>query len=314
MLVYTGRRLLVSIVTVLLTATITFSLVHIVPGNPVQIILGMQATPAEIATLTKELNLNLPVWQQYLIWLHGLAEGQLGTSLIYQQPVLSLIAKALPHTIELSALALALALAVAFPLGLYIGYRARRPVDHVVSGFATLGAVVPGFVWGLVFIYVFVLRLRVAQIAGIASTSGAEWVNPTSYLLPAIALALGIAPSLIQVLRSEVTELYATDFVRTARSKGLSETRVAIHEVFRNALLPMMTIVGTQFGLLLSGVVIIENIFSIPGMGNLLVSGVFNRDYPVILGSVLVLGTIIIVINLLVDIAYGLVDPRISYQ
>jgi peptide/nickel transport system permease protein len=313
-LVYTIRRLLVSVVTLLLTATITFSLIHLVPGNPVEIILGLQATPTEIATLTRELHLNLPVWQQYLLWLKGLAGGQLGTSLIYNQPVVSLIAQALPRTLELSAVALVLALLVALPLGLFIGLRARSGVDQVVSAVATIGAVVPGFVWGLVFIYVFVLRLHVAQIEGIANTSGREWVNPLSYLLPAVALALGLAPSLVQVLRTEVIEIARADFVRTARSKGMSGLRVAVHDIFRNALLPMFTIVGTQFGLLLSGVVIIENIFSIPGMGNLLVTGVFNRDYPVILGSVLVLGAVIIVINLLVDLAYGLIDPRISYR
>jgi peptide/nickel transport system permease protein len=313
MLIYTLRRLLVSVVTLLLTATITFSLIHLVPGNPVDIILGLQATPAEIATLTHELHLNLPVWQQYLIWLRDLASGRLGTSLIYNQPVLSLIGQALPRTLELSAVALVLALMAALPVGLYIGLRARTGIDHVVGALSTIGAVVPGFVWGLVFIYAFVYRLHIAQIAGIANTSGAEWVNPLSYLLPAITLALGLAPSLVQVLRTEVMEISRADFVRTARMKGMSELRVAVHDIFRNALLPLFTIVGTQFGLLLSGVVIIENIFSIPGMGNLLVNGVFNRDYPVILGSVLVLGTVIIVINLLVDLAYGLIDPRISY-
>jgi len=314
MLAYAVRRLAVSVVTLILTATITFSLVHLVPGSPVEIILGLQATSAEIATLTRELHLNLPVWQQYLDWLGGLAHGQLGTSLVYHQPVLSLVAQALPHTLELSLVAVVMSLVVALPVGVYIGYRARTGVDQGVSAAATVGAVVPGFVWGLVFIYVFVYRLHVAQIAGIASISTAEWVNPLSYVLPAVALGLGLAPSLIQVLRTEVIEVYRADFVRTARSKGMSELRVAIHDVLRNALLPLLTVVGTQFGLLLSGVVIIENIFSIPGVGNLLVGGVFNRDYPVILGTVLVLGAIIIVINLLVDLAYGLIDPRVSYQ
>lgn len=314
MLVYTLRRLLVSVVTLLLTATITFSLIHLVPGNPVQIILGLQATSGEIATLTRELHLNLPVWQQYLVWLGSLAHGRLGTSLIYNQPVVTLVAQALPHTIELSAVAVVLALIAALPLGLFIGLRARTGADATISALGTVGAVVPGFVWGLVFIYVFVLRLHVAQIAGIANTSGNEWVNPFSYLLPAVALALGLAPSLLQVLRTEVIEIARADYVRTARSKGMSPLRVAVHDIFRNALLPLLTILGTQFGLLLSGVVIIENIFSIPGMGNLLVSAVFNRDYPVILGSVLVLGAIIVLINLLVDLTYGLIDPRISYR
>lgn len=314
MLAYTVRRLLVSVVTLVLTATITFSLIHLVPGNPVEIILGLQATPSEIATLTRELHLNLPIWQQYFLWLQGLAQGRLGTSLIYHQPVIFLIEQALPHTVELSIVALVMALLVSIPLGLYIGLRARTTVDHVVSAMTTIGAVVPGFVWGLVFIYVFVLRLHVAEIVGIANTSNAEWVSPFSYVLPAVTLALGLAPSLIQVLRSEVTEIYLSDYVRTARSKGMSEFRVAFHDVLRNATLPMLTLVGTQVGLLLSGVVIIENIFSIPGMGNLLVTAVFNRDYPVILGSVLVLGAIIILINLLVDLMYGLIDPRISYR
>ena len=313
MFVYALRRLAISVLTLLLTATITFSLIHLVPGNPVEIILGLQATPQEIATLTRELHLNLPVWQQYLVWLRGLVVGRLGTSLVYNQPVTTLIAQALPRTLELSLVAIVLALLVALPVGLVIGRLARTTVDQTVSALSTIGAVVPGFVWGLVFIYVFVYRLRVAEIVGIANISGAEWIDPLSYLLPAVALALGLAPSMIQVLRTEVVEIYRADYVRTARSKGMPELRVAVHEVFRNALLPMLTIVGTQFGLLLSGVVIIENIFSIPGVGNLLVTAVFNRDYPVILGSVLTLGAIIVLINLIVDLLYALVDPRISY-
>lgn len=314
MLVYALRRLLVSVLTLILTATITFSLVHLVPGNPVEIILGVGATPAEIHTLTAELRLNLPLWQQYVDWMGSALTGHLGNSIIYNQPVVGLIAQALPHTIELSLVALVISLLIAVPLGLYAGIMARLRPDRIISSATTLGVVVPGFVWGLVLIYVFVLRLHWAAITGIANTGTGVWLSPFAYLLPAISLCVGLIPSVTQVLRAETQEVARADYIRTARMMGFSSWRISIHDVLRNSVIPVTTHLGTQIGFLLSGVVIIENIFSIPGMGNLLVSAVFNRDYPVILGCVLVLGAIVILINLLVDLAYALLDPRISYR
>jgi peptide/nickel transport system permease protein len=314
MLVFALRRLAVSILTLLLTATITFSLIHLIPGNPVQVILGVGATPAEVRTLTAQLRLNLPIAQQYVDWMAATLTGHLGSSIVYHQPVLGLIAQAMPRTVELSLVCLILSLLVAVPLGLYSGLTARLRPDRIISAATTLGVVVPGFVWGLVLIYVFVLRLHWTTITGIANSGTASWLNPLAYLLPAISLALGLIPSVTQVLRAETQEVARADYIRTARMMGFSGLRIAIHDVLRNSVIPVTTHLGTQIGFLLSGVVIIENIFSIPGMGNLLVSAVFNRDYPVILGCVVVLGAIVIVINLLVDLAYAVLDPRISYR
>lgn len=314
MLQYLLRRVLLSIPTAFIVVTIVFSLVHLVPGNPAVVILGVQASSADVKMLEHQLHLNLPIWQQYLDWLGQLLQGHLGTSLINQVPVTHLIFESLPRTLELSLVALALAIVIGVPAGLFAGFYHGRLWDRMSLYLATVGVVLPGFVIALLFIYVFTYRLHWLQITGIAHTGTAAWINPLAYLVPGLTLAFSVMSPLMRILRTEVRSVAESDYIRTIRAAGAPERRIIWKWTFKNALIPMITFLGTQLGILLGGVVIIEQIFSIPGMGNLLVTGIFNKDYPVVQGSVLIMAFIVIVVNLAVDVVYGLIDPRISYQ
>ena len=179
---------------------------------------------------------------------------------------------------------------------------------------STTGVVLPGFVIGLLLIYIFTYRLHWLAITGIAHTGTAAWINPLAYILPGFTLAIGLASPLMRVLRGEVMTVASSDYIRTMRMMGVSERRLLWKWTLKNALIPSVTFLGTQLGLLMGGVVIIENIFSIPGMGNLIVTGIFNKDYPVVQGAILVMAFMVIVVNLLVDLLYAAIDPRISYQ
>lgn len=314
MVQYLIRRVFLSILTALLVATIVFSLVHLVPGNPAVVILGIQASPADIRTLDAELHLNLPLWRQYLDWLGSLVQGHLGTSMIFHEPVTTLLFQSLPRTIELSLVALVLAILIGVPIGVLAGAREKGIWDRFSLGMSTTGVVLPGFVIGLLLIYVFTYRLHWLAITGVAHTGTAAWINPLAYVLPGLTLAIGLASPLMRVLRGEVITVASSDYIRTMRMMGISERRLLWKWVFKNALIPSITFLGTQLGLLMGGVVIIENIFSIPGMGNLIVTGIFNKDYPVVQGAILVMAFMVIIVNLLVDLLYAVIDPRISYR
>lgn len=311
---YLVRRILLSIPTALLVVTIVFSLVHLVPGNPAVVILGVQATPADVRILDAELHLNLPLWQQYTDWLGQLVQGHLGSSMIFHEPVTTLIFQSLPRTIELSLVALVLAIVIGVPIGVLAGSRDKGVWDRISLGLSTTGVVLPGFVIGLLLIYVFTYRLHWLSITGIAHTGTAAWINPLAYVLPGVTLALGLAGPLMRVLRGEILTAAASDYTRTMRMMGISERRILWKWTFKNALIPSITFLGTQLGLLMGGVVIIENIFSIPGMGNLIVTGIFNKDYPVVQGAIVVMAFMVIVVNLIVDVLYAVIDPRISYR
>lgn len=314
MVQYVVRRLLLSLVTAWLVATIVFSLVHLVPGNPALVILGVQASPADVHRLDQELHLNLPVWRQYGDWLGQLLMGHLGTSLIYNEPVIHLIFQSLPRTIELSLVAMILSVIIGVPVGLLAGFHHGGLWDRLSLGIATLSVVLPGFVIALVFIYLFTFRLHWMAIAGIAHTGISPWINPLVYLVPGLTLAIGLAGPLMRVLRVEVMEAAGSDYIRTVRMMGISERRILWKWVLKNALIPGLTFLGTQLALLMGGVVIIEEIFAIPGMGSLIVTAIFNKDYPVVQGGILAMAFMVIIVNFLVDTVYALIDPRISYH
>lgn len=314
MVQYVLRRLLLSLVTAWLVATIVFSLVHLVPGNPALVILGVQASPADVHRLDQELHLNLPVWHQYGDWLGQLLMGHLGTSLIYNEPVIHLIFQSLPRTIELSLVAMILSVIIGVPVGLLAGFHHGGLWDRLSLGIATLSVVLPGFVIALVFIYLFTFRWHWMEIAGIAHTGISPWSNPLVYLVPGLTLAIGLAGPLMRVLRVEVMEAAGSDYIRTVRMMGISERRILWKWVFKNALIPGLTFLGTQLALLMGGVVIIEEIFAIPGMGSLIVTAIFNKDYPVVQGGILAMAFMVIIVNFLVDTVYALIDPRISYH
>lgn len=310
---YIVRRLVLAIPVLLLVSVGTFLLIHLVPGNPAATILGEYASPKAIAALDLQLGLDRPLPVQFGVWLAALVHGNLGSSLVYSTPVSQMILARFPVTLELTVLSLGMSLALALPFGIAAGRRPNSLVDYVSRILSLAGVSMPIFWMALVLIYIFGLVLRVLPTEGFVPLSQGLGANLASLVLPAFAQALALMATTVRLLRSELMEALQQDFVRTARAKGVSERHVVTRHALRNALLPVVTAVGLQFGALLGGVVITETIFGLPGMGSLIVNSIFARDFPVVQGTVLVFALIVVVVNLLVDVTYAYIDPRIKY-
>jgi peptide/nickel transport system permease protein len=298
------RRLLSALVTVVGVATLVFFLIHLIPGDPVDRILGDSARPADREALRTALGLDAPVSVQFGHFLAGLTRLDLGDSIVSGRPVVSLIAQHLPATLQLAAAALAIALLVAVPLGVIAARRRGTRLDSLAMGFSLLGVSIPNFWLGPMLILVFSLWL------GWTPVSGREGLD--SLVLPALTLGTSLAAVLARMVRSSLLEVLEEDFMRTARAKGLDENTVVWRHGLRNALLPVVTLVGLQLGALLGGAVITETVFSWPGIGLLLVDAIQARDYPVVQGCVLTISTTYVLVNLGTDLVYGVIDPRIE--
>ena len=298
------RRLLSALVTVVGVATLVFFLIHLIPGDPVDRILGDSARPADREALRTALGLDAPVSVQFGGFLAGLVRLDLGNSIVSGRPVVSLIARHLPATLQLAAGALAIALLVAVPLGVIAARRRGTRLDSLAMGFSLLGVSIPNFWLGPMLILVFSLWL------GWTPVSGREGL--ASLVLPALTLGTSLAAVLARMVRSSLLEVLEEDFMRTARAKGLDENTVVWRHGLRNALLPVVTLVGLQLGALLGGAVITETVFSWPGIGLLLVDAIQARDYPVVQGCVLTISTTYVLVNLGTDLVYGVIDPRIE--
>ena len=298
------RRLLSALVTVVGVATLVFFLIHLIPGDPVDRILGDSARPADREALRTALGLDAPVSVQFGGFLAGLVRLDLGDSIVSGRPVVSLIARHLPATLQLAAGALAIALLVAVPLGVIAARRRGTRLDSLAMGFSLLGVSIPNFWLGPMLILVFSLWL------GWTPVSGREGL--ASLVLPALTLGTSLAAVLARMVRSSLLEVLEEDFMRTARAKGLDENTVVWRHGLRNALLPVVTLVGLQLGALLGGAVITETVFSWPGIGLLLVDAIQARDYPVVQGCVLTISTTYVLVNLGTDLVYGVIDPRIE--
>jgi peptide/nickel transport system permease protein len=306
-LTYVVRRVLVAIPTLLGVATVVFSLLRLLPGDPASLIAGPTATPESIANIRHQLGLDQPIWQQYLDFLGRLLHGDLGISSRTGQPVLQEIATRAPYTAELALTSLVLAIAVGVAAGVVAATRRNTGADLGISGGAVFGVSMPVYWLGLMLIIVFAVRLRVLPAAG-----NDEGV--LSLVLPTVTLALFSMGLVARQTRSAMLEVLGQDFVRTARAKGAGRRAVLIRHALRNALLPIVTTIGLQFGTLLGGAVITESVFAWPGMGRLLLDSIGSRDYPVVQGVVLLLSVAFITINLLTDLVYAYVDPRIRYS
>jgi len=306
-LTYVVRRLLVAIPTVFGVATVVFFLQKLLPGDPAIIIAGPQATPEAIANIRRQLGLDQPLWHQYLSFLGGLVHGDLGISSRTGAPVIQEIATRAPYTAELAIASLALAILVGVAAGVIAATRRAGPTDLGISGSAVFGVSMPVYWLGLMLIIVFAVRLRVLPAAG----TDEGWL---SLVLPTVTLALFSMGLITRQTRSAMLEVLGQDFVRTARAKGAGRRSVLIRHALRNALLPIVTTIGLQFGILLGGAVITESVFAWPGMGRLLLDSISARDYPVVQGVVLLLSVAFITINILTDLVYAYVDPRIRYS
>jgi len=300
---YLGRRIVALIPVALGVATLTFALIHLVPGDPVLAMLGDFAAPADVVQMRHELKLDLPLWQQYLYFLSGIVRGDLGESTSQHEPVARLIRERFPATLELAFAGLFVAILLAFPLGLIAGANPGGTADLGAMGFAILGISVPHLYLGPLLMIVFSLDLGWFPLTGRGGLS--------HLVLPAVTLGTAPAAIIARMLRQSLVQVLETDYMRTARSKGLSRAAAVLHHGLRNALTPVVTLLGLQAGALLTGSIVVEMIFSWPGLGRLMITAINSRDYPLVEGCVLVFALSYVVVNMLTDLVYSVVDPRI---
>jgi ABC-type dipeptide/oligopeptide/nickel transport system permease component len=278
-------------------------MIHIVPGDPVEQMLGEGAAPGELTQLRHALELDQPLFTQYGHYLRQLAHGDLGQSLKYQAPVRRVVFDRYPATLQLAFLALFVCAAIAIPAGILAAYRRGHFADRAVGVFTLFGLAIPNFALGPVLILVFSIELGILPVSGRA--------GPLSYILPAATLGAALAAILTRMVRGAMLEELSSDYVRTARAKGLGTAAVLFRHAFRNALIPVITILGLQFGTLLAGTIVTETIFSWPGIGRLTVQAISSRDYPLLQGCILVISVSYVLVNLFTDLLYSFVDPRV---
>jgi ABC-type dipeptide/oligopeptide/nickel transport system permease component len=300
------RRVLLTIPVLLGVATLVFALIHLVPGDPVQAMLGETASPQDVADLRTRLGLDRPLHVQYVAFLKGAATGDLGASLRTSQPVTAAILERLPATLELAVASMTVALLIALPLGIIAAVRAGTLVDHAATTVALLGISVPNFWLGPLLAIVFSVLLGWFPVSGRGTLA--------HLVLPAVTLGAPLAAILARMTRASLLEELRELYVLAARARGVSRMRAILRHAFRNSLIPIVTVVGLQCGAVLTGAVITETIFAWPGVGRLLIQSITFRDYPLVQGCILFIAVIYVSVNLVIDIAYGLLDPRIRYE
>ena len=300
------RRLLLTIPVLIGVATLVFSLIHLVPGDPVQAMLGESAAPEDVAQLRTQLGLDRPLYQQYLSFAGGIVRGDLGTSLRTRQSVTTIILERMPATLELAAAAMLVAIVFAIPLGVIAAVRVGTPLDHVATTISLLGISMPTFWLGPLLAIVFSVWLGWLPVSGRGTVA--------NLVLPALTLGAPLAAALARMTRASVIEELRELYVTAARARGASETRAVLVHAFRNSLIPVVTVIGLQFGSVLTGAVITETIFAWPGIGRLLIQSISARDYPAVQGCILMIAVTYVSMNLLVDVLYGVLDPRIRYE
>lgn len=314
MVSYFLRRLLAAVPVMFFVALFVFLLLHLSPGDPAQMILGDQATPDQIAAIRAHLGLDEPLPHQFIQWFWHLLGGDFGTSLISNRPVLTMIGQRLEPTIALALIATTLTVLISVPLGVLAAWRHGKLVDRSVMIFSVMCFSVPIFVIGYILIGVFSVQLGWFPVQGYRPLSGGIGPFVHRIFLPGLALASIYIALVARMTRASMLEVLREDYVRTARAKGLAEYLVLFRHALRNAAIPILTVVGSGFAMMISGVVVTETVFNIPGLGRLVVDAVLARDYPLIQAIILLTAGIYVLINLLVDLSYALTDPRIRYQ
>lgn len=308
------RRLVSAIPILLIVSLITFAMIHLIPGDPATAIAGMSATAEQVANIRRDLGLDEPLLSQLWHWYANLLHGDLGRSLLLGQPVVQVTMLRLPVTLALSAYALVLTLAIGLVSGIVAALRQNTWIDQVAMVLAMLGISLPSFYLGLLMIIVFAVELRWLPTGGYVALTD----DPLGWLatstMPAISLALLLAGLLARITRSTMLEVLRQDYIRTARAKGLPERTVVMKHALANALIPITTVVGIIVSLLISGSVVVETLFSIPGIGQLLTQAVLNRDYPMVQGGLMITTALLVLVNIGVDVCYALLDPRVRYD
>lgn len=305
----TLTRLFLTLPVVWVVVSLVFLLIHLVPGDPILQMLGEGATPADIGALRHQYGLDQPLWAQYLHYWNGVLHGNLGQSIRLHDSVAHLIAQRYPYTLALTVAALLLGLALALPAGVAAAVKRGRPADQAISVVSLFGLSVPGLVLGPVLIVVFSISLGWLPVSGANSGAG-RGIDWRYLILPAIAMGGSLAAILTRMVRTAMLEELGQDYIRTARAKGLSERAVLWRHALPNALVPIVTVVGLQFGALLAGAIVTEKIFSWPGLGRLVVDAISNRDYALVQGCLLAIGLTYVLVNMLTDLVYRWVNPR----
>lgn len=306
---FIARRLVQMIPVLLGVSLVVFALLQLIPGDPAAAMLGMQARPESLAALRTELGLDRPLWEQYLRYVGNILRLDLGDSLKFKVSVASLLSERLEVTLVLILYATLLMMALSLPLGIISALRKDGPFDQISRLVLMVTMVMPAFWIGILFLTYFSLKLQLFPVSGY----GEGWREHLHHLfLPALTIALSITPMLVRALRTSILEAMGSDYVRTARAKGLREQAVVMAHVLRNALIPALTLLGLSVGYLLGGTVIVENVFSLPGAGKLLVDAIAARDYPLVQSTTLIFAILVILVNLLTDLAYTFLDPRVN--
>ena len=308
---YLVRRLLLTLPVLFFVSLIVFSLINLVPGDPARIMLGEEASKEALSALRKEMGLDRPLYVRYLLWLSHVARGDFGRSVRDGRPVLDTLLLKLPVTIELAVTSLLVAWVIAIPAGVVAAWKQRTALDYAATTVALAGISIPNFWLGIMMIYLFAVNLRLLPPSGYIE----PWIDLTRSLrlmvMPSIVLGAALAALVMRLLRSSMLEVLGTDYIRTARAKGLGDAVVLIRHAMKNAMIPVVTVMGLQLSGLLGGAVITETIFAVPGLGRLTVDSILTRDYPMVQGVVLFPALAVVATNLIVDLTYAVLDPRI---
>lgn len=308
---YTGRRLLQMIPVAVGATIIVFFMVHLIPGDPARTMLGVHATDQAVAQLHKEWGLDKPLPQQYVSFMGRLAHGDLGQSLFFRVPTRQLVIERLPTTLWLLGYGVALAIVITLPLATLAAVRKDRAADHLVRAVPLVGLGMPSFWVGIMLILLLALRVRLFPVSGYGTgVAGHLW----SMFLPALTIAISLAPILIRSLRASLLNVLESDYVTTARSKGLPERRVLVRHAMRNAVISTVTVLGINVGYLVGGTVVVEKVFALPGLGALLIDAILERDFPVVQGVTLLFGVLVVLVFLVTDLVYSFLDPRVRFD
>lgn len=313
MAIYLLKRLLATIPVMLVVAVFIFMILRLTPGDPAAMIAGDYATEAQIAEIRVKLGLDEPLLSQFFIWIGNTLQGDLGESFFFKKQVSDLIAARIEPTLSLSLLTIVMTVAIAVPLGVISAYRQGSWLDRVVMGFSVLGFSIPVFVIGFALIYVFSLKLGWFPVQGYQRLAEGVGGWLMHLILPSLALSVIFVAFIARMTRTSVLEVLGEDYIRTARAKGQTETKVLVRHALRNAAVPIVTVIGFALAILIGGVVVTESVFNVPGLGLLTVDAVLNRDFPTIQAVVLLFSLIYVLINLVIDLSYTVLDPRIRY-
>lgn len=316
MLRYILRRLFIAVVQLFAVATIVFLVLRLMPGDPALLALGTEnnPSPAVVAAMRHQLGLDLPLGVQYVTWMKGLVHLNFGNSIFYTEPVSKIIVSRFPNTIELAIASMLLAIVVGILVGIVAAMRRGRKTDILLTSATTLGISLPVYILGTVLVLAFAIKLPLFPSGGDVGITQSFFGHLRSIFLPAVTLACGLSASIARQTRSSMLEVLNQDYIQTVRAKGLHEGGVILRHVFRNSLIPVVTVIGLQLGNLMGGTVLAEAVFNWPGLSSLLVAAVGHRDYPLIQGCILVIAALFILINLVVDLTYGALDPRIRSE